>query len=436
MVRTKMPISDKKPGKISAPATGASTARVRVLLLLGLILIGGAWAVRSSPWMHETLLRSKDLSALEVFVQQHPDDALARYYLGKRYFQNGRFAEASAAYSEAARLDPNSAQNRIELGYALFEQRQLKQANAEFLEAKRLDGRLAAAEYMLGKVAWSSGDMLGAAGHLKHATDMDPRFDEAWYGLALCLIQTRQSEEALRDVQKAIAINGNRAQYFSTLGDLELKLSDNTAEARQQFERALQLDPNYGQACALMGDLLVHHYDHDEQAALARAETLLLKATQLPTFRPQDVYRDLGQVYILRGQYQQAISPLQASIRLEPNDERAYFALVKAYHKLGNTGAAEATQKRFRFISDSSIQMYALQTHLSLQPKDAAAHLKLARIYLDFKMVSQAALQYRDYLSLRPDAHDLALEQRFRNQTAADVARLQQRSELLSLQSR
>jgi tetratricopeptide (TPR) repeat protein len=429
-----MSIADEKPGKSPAQSTHASPLRLRVLLLLGLMLIGGAWFVRSSSWMHETRLRAQDLTELEAFVRQHPDDALARYYLGRRYFQSRRFADAGAAYDEAVRLDPTSARTRLELGYALFEQGKPKQADVEFKEAARLDGRLAPAEFMLGKIAWSAGDVKEAIPHLKRATELDPRLDEAWYGLGLCLIQLRKFEQAFSAIQKAMAINSTRPEYPATLGDLELKLSDNTTEARRLFERALQLDPNYGQACALMGQFLVHHYDHDETAALARAEELLLKATKLPTYRPQDVYRDLGQIYIRRAQYRQAVPALQESIRLEPNDERAYFALIKAYHGLGDTKAEEATQARFRFISDSSVRKYGLETHLSLQPNDAEARLKLVQIYLDFKMVPQAAQQYRLYLNLRPDAHNAAIEQRLRDLTASDAARLRANPGFPSLQ--
>jgi tetratricopeptide (TPR) repeat protein len=395
-----------------------------VLLVIGLLLIGGAWFVRSSPWLHETVLRSKELPELERLVREHPNDAVARYYLGRRYLQSRRFAEAASAYDAAARLDPNSARVRLELGYALYAQGDLKLASTEFLQAKRLDGRSARAEYMLGKVSWAEHNLNEALSHFQHATELDTRLDDAWYGMGLCLISSLHLDAASGAVQKAIAINPNRPDYLATLGELELRLSDNAADARRQFERALQLDPNYGQACALMGELLLQHYSDNATSALAQAEALLVKATGLPTNRPQDVYRDLGQVYILQRQFRKAVSPLQMSIKLDPGDERAYFALVKAYRGLGDTKAVDATQTRFHAMSESQIEKNSLETHLRVQPNDAAAHLKLSRIYLDLGKIAAATLHYKLYLDLHPTSHDAELEQRLRDLTAADAARL------------
>jgi tetratricopeptide (TPR) repeat protein len=428
-----MPIRKKTATTLPVQPAHPSSARVRRLLIAGVALIGGAWFLRSSAWMHDKLLQGKDLQELQAIVRDHPDDATAQFYLGKRLMQAHQVAEARAAFDSAARLEPSSAQAHFQLGYALFEQHDLKPARTEFEKAKSLDDKLAPAEYMLGKIDWSERKIPSALPHFKRATELEPKLDEAWYGMGLCLIQTRQLEEAIAAMRKAIAINGRRPEYPAALGELEMTQSDSVDDARRQYEHALQIDPNYGQACALMGEFLAHHFNGDMAGSLARAETLLLKATTLPTNRPQDVYRALGEVYIDQKQYRKAVPMLQESIQEDPNDERAYFLLIKAYRGLGNTRSADATEARFKYISACQVEKYKLESRLSIQPRDPAARLRLAHICLDFGLVPEAALHYRVYLRLRPDAHDAVLEQQLRERTAADAARLRLRSDVMSL---
>src|SRR5947207_7621675 len=99
----------------------ASSFRLVTLLLVGFLLVGAAWWLRSSPWLHDSFLRNKSLPELEALVRQQPEDALAQYYLAKGYYLNRRFSEARAAYEEAVRLDRNSARAHLGLGLALCE---------------------------------------------------------------------------------------------------------------------------------------------------------------------------------------------------------------------------------------------------------------------------------------------------------------------------
>src|SRR5579884_2575662 len=87
----------------------ASAFRLLPLLLVGLVLIGTAWAVRSSRSVLDTALRGTDLPHMEAAVRARPDDALGQYYLGKRYYLERRFREARDAYTAAVRLGPSSA---------------------------------------------------------------------------------------------------------------------------------------------------------------------------------------------------------------------------------------------------------------------------------------------------------------------------------------
>ena len=62
-------------------------------------------------------------------------------------------------------------------------------------------------------VALNAGDHAGALGHLQHAISMDDEDDHAHYIMAAALSQRGRSEEAIRHLQRSIALNpANRSQ--------------------------------------------------------------------------------------------------------------------------------------------------------------------------------------------------------------------------------
>jgi tetratricopeptide (TPR) repeat protein len=379
----------------------APSRRLWLLLCAGIALIGAAWWLRSSPRMREAILRGKDLPELEAAVRQNPNDGLARYYLAKRYYLNRRFEDARIAYEEVVRLDPNSARAHLGLALSWYELGQTWQAREEFQRALALDDRLAWAEYMLAKMAWAEDNINEALPHVKRATQLDPRSDQAWFGLAACYTQLRNYDGAVQALRKAVARREDRPRYHTALADL-LVFRGQIEEGRRHYERALQLDPNYGPACALLGRfLLTKATDPD---ALERAEELLTRATRLQTVHPQEVWLDLGRLHLRKGRFTKAVEALQNSLRLEARDERAYYALANAYRRMGNAKAAAAAAKQFQRISKLHVRMQGLEARVFHRPGALEAHLDLARVYRDLGMLRQAAQQYAAYLRKKPES--------------------------------
>jgi tetratricopeptide (TPR) repeat protein len=373
--------------------------RLLPLLLVGLVLIAVAWGVRSSRWMRETILRGKDLPELEAMERSQPDDSLTQYYLAKQYYVQHRFAEAVGAYEAAVRLDPNWARARLGLALSYYEQGQRDRDQAEFEHELRLYDKLAWAEYMLGKIAWYRNSMQEALPHLQRAVALDPRSDQAWYGLAACYIQLNRRNEALDAMRQAVARSEANAQYHTTLGELLVYLGK-TEEGRQHYARALQLQPDYGPANALMGSLYL--YKTPGMDSLDKAEQYLLRAAKLPSYHPQDIYLDLGQLYSQQAKFKKAVPALQEAIRLDPRDERPYYLLAQAYRRLGDTKRAAATDKRFQYISKRHVEQVGLEARLTHDPGDTVTRLRLARVYRDLGLTPQAIQQYLVYRRQRP----------------------------------
>lgn len=397
-----------------------SALRLPLLLALGITLVGGAVWLRSSPLLREPILRGKDVRQLEAAVRAQPNDALAQYYLAKSYYLQHRFAEAQDAYEEAIRLDPRSARARLGLALALYETGKIPEAQQAFERTLEIDKNSAWAEYMLGKVLWLQGNVRDALPHVRRATELDPRSDQAWYALAVCQAQMRNYAEAIAPLRKALDRRETSPQYHTALGEM-LVYRGQTEEGRKHYERALELKPDYGPACALMGGFLLRHASGPDD--LDRAEELLKRATRLTSNRPFDVWFDLGQVNIQKRRYPEAIKALQEALSVDARDERTYYALANAYRRMGQATKAEQTEAQFRRISALHVRMQDLEARIGHRPNDPQAHLEAARVYRDLGLIDKAANAYMNAVRLKPGSAPIADEwKRFYDAQAARQA--------------
>lgn len=395
------------PGTSTGAAEVSRRARLPFLLLTGILLIGAALGLRSSPWIREHLVRGKTLLQLEAEARRDPEDSITRYALAKQYYLARRFSDAEDAYRAVLAREPRSARAHLGLGLTLYERGRFSEAQDAFQKALKLDPKLAWAEYMLGKMAWLRGRIPEAIPHVKQAAELVPRSAVSWYALGVCYLQQRRYNEAVAPLQRAVALDDSTPAYRTALGEV-LAYLGHSDEGRRHLERAVQLDSNYGPACAIMGNFYLRNAP--EPDALARAEELLVRASHLRTYHPEQVYLDLGDLYLQKREYCKAAAALEKSIRLDPRDERPYFLLTRVQQRLGDPKAAERTQARFRRISKLHIEMQSLEARIHHNASDTSARLRLARVYRRIGLVSQAAAQYISYLRASPDAEGVAAE--------------------------
>jgi adenylate cyclase len=101
------------------------------------------------------------------------------------------------------------------------------------------------------------------------------------------------------------------------------------AQARQLFEQAIELDPQYAEAYAILGMTYqlarVYQWSQDPQA-LERVFELEQKAVALDDSLPM-AHGILSLVYLSKRQYEQAMAEAERAISLAPNSGRGYVAL-------------------------------------------------------------------------------------------------------------
>ena len=148
-----------------------------------------------------------------------------------------------------------------------------------------------------------------------------------------------------------ISAGGTRAPgasefYLQGRGYLQrFERAENLDTALQLFERAIQLDPDYGLAYAALAESNWRKYEATKDSTwIDRATEAAKTALRLnPTL--SQVRVTLGLIAIGTGRYEDAVTELTSALSQDPSNADAYRELGRAYDALGDTTKAEATLK-------------------------------------------------------------------------------------------
>lgn len=163
------------------------------------------------------------IAGTEKRVQSDPRDAGQRTFLGARYLQAGRIAEAISQLREALRLRPDFAEAHSNLGSALRSQGRLADAVDHFREAIALDPRLAEAQNNLGVALASQGKLDEAVRHFRVAVEVNPDYGDARTNLGLSLRLQGSIDEAVVHLRRALELNPGDEDARKALGVLAPK---------------------------------------------------------------------------------------------------------------------------------------------------------------------------------------------------------------------
>ncbi|MFQ5995728.1 MAG: adenylate/guanylate cyclase domain-containing protein [Acidiferrobacterales bacterium] len=209
-------------------------------------------------------------------------------------------------------------------------------------------------------------------------------------------------------------------------------------EARQMFQRAIELDPRYASAYVGLGwtyrRAVGHGWTEFPDQALQQAEDLAQKALSLE--ESASAYRLLGYVYLPRRQYDLARRVLDRAIELNPNDweSRAFWGSVMLYtgrpeeaihayettlrfnpsmdiDRLFELGLAYYLEKRY----DDAIG--TLEQGVGRNPDHPFLHIALAAAYAQADRSEDATRAAAKVRRLHPFFEVTSFDTRFRNPT-------------------
>ncbi len=243
------------------------------------------------------------------------------------------------------------------------EKRQLAKNYTENAEAYRL--------YLQGRYHWNKRSAEGLQQGIEfftQAIDKDPSYALAYAGLADCysllanyasISPQESAPKAKAAAQKALQMDETLAEAHAALGLVKKDYDWDFMGAEKEFERAIQLNPNYAAAYQWRAENLVNLQRLDE------ATQMMQRAEELDPFS-LIISGEVGWVYYQARQFDKAVEQLTKIVEMDRNFPRTYFFLGRVYEQQGKfKEAIEATKQaltlsnNYSFIAASLGHIYA-----------------------------------------------------------------------------
>jgi len=205
--------------------------------------------------------------------------------------------------------------------------------------------------YLKGRFHWNKRTAEGlkkAIDHFQTAIDIDGSYALAYSGLADCynllsLYSAMPPKQAMSKAKeaalRALEIDSSVAEAHTSLALTYLYYDWDWDESEREFQRALELNPNYATA---------HHWYHEHLTAMGRFEEQIAEILHAEELDPLSliINTDVGWGLYYARKYEQAIEQLRRTLELDSNFAVAHLMLGMAHAQQDRLDEAEA----FRFL--------------------------------------------------------------------------------------
>ena len=285
-------------------------------------------------------------------MQAQPRDAEPYYQLGLSYLALNDFNGAGSFFMKATEVNPKHTGAQLKLAELMTASRSsevLEEAQKRSQEALNLAPEDIEALNVLAIAELRLGNPRSAEAHLDQALRRSPGDLRS----SIALAQTKLAQKDVggaEEVLKQAAAHARTPEPAVHLGGFYLALGK-SAEAEQQFRRALQIDPKHGPALIALGSIQVHA----GQAELADQTYRQVSAL------PEKQYRAAHALYLFEsGKREQALAEFEKLAKADPTDRNVRTNLVRTYLALNRVGDAErvlaAALKKNGLDTDALVQ--------------------------------------------------------------------------------
>lgn len=191
--------------------------------------------------------------------------------------------------------------------------------------------------------------------------------------------------------------------------------------AIEQFNRALQEDPNFARAYAGLSDAYLYLYRRTDNVEWIEPAVENIEKAIGITDQYSPVYTTYGQLLIEKGEYEEALRMLQRALEIDPANFEAYRVQARAFLAQQRTAEAEATyQKAIEMKSDywagyaelgvfyysngryeEAAEQFKIVTELT--PNNAGAFRNLGGIYFYLGRQEDAMEAFQKSLAIEPN---------------------------------
>lgn len=328
---------------------------------------------------------SKAQDAFEKLRALEPSVAEVHANLGLIYFQEGKFEEAVPALRRALQLKPGLTKTESLLAMSLSELGHYKEAlpalesgfhRSTDTEIKRMSGLQLERAYSGlqldhkaievamemdrlypndPEVLYHNGKLFGNFAYLTMRRLVEVAPSSSWRHLAAAEAQESQGSysDAIGEYRQVLAVDPRRPGIHYRLGRTLLaraqkaNFSQDLTGAMGEFEQELQLDPTNSNAAYELAEM------HRQSRRFDLAEKYFAMALEhYPDFEEAHVGR--ARTLFDLGKNDQALTELQAAIKLNPNDEVAWYRLSQVQRALGNNAEQQKALAEYRRLHEGT----------------------------------------------------------------------------------
>jgi tetratricopeptide (TPR) repeat protein len=260
------------------------------------------------------------------------------------------------------------------------------------------------AQLLLADLRMRKGEYTAAIDALKQLIKDRPQVAQAHLLLARAYLAQRDVPQALETYRHMAEVFPKNPEPPHLIG--VVLAGQNRAEARAEFEKSLQIAPNYLPAVEQLVDLDIA--DKQYADALDRVQKILDKE---PKFAP--IWAIRGKIYMAQKDVPHAEADLLKAIELDPKLERAYLLLSQLY--IASNRQEQAIEKLNAYVKendkDTTTLMELGMLNDQLHHYDAArdAYEKLLAVNPKFvPALNNLAFIYLEHLGQLDKAYDLA----------------------------
>ena len=263
------------------------------------------WA-RLSELQMSTGYLDRALESAQQAVSLNPHLGKTQTVLGFAHLLQIDTTKAKETFAKAIQLDQADPMPRLGLGLALIREGQLEAGRIELEIAASLDPANSLVRSYLGKAYFEEKHYSLAETQFDLAKERDPNDPTPWFYDAIQKQTQNRPVEALRDIQKSIELNNNRAVYRSKLlldkdeaarGSSLARIYDNLGfEKRAIMETAKSLshDPSNHSAHRFLADAYVNIPRHEIARVSELLQAQLLQPINVNPVQPRLAVADLN----------------------------------------------------------------------------------------------------------------------------------------------
>jgi tetratricopeptide (TPR) repeat protein len=169
--------------------------------------------------------------------------------------QAGQYDQAEAAYKEILVKNPSVAEVHYNLGYVYTQKKDWANAEASYLKAIEVRPTYGEAYTALSRVYRESGQAAKATEILAKAAAENKADPKVQFGVAVDLLNSGKTEEAMAAFQKVLEIDPNYADAYYHMGTLAVG-QNKIPEAITHLEKYISMNPTNAQNVATAQGLL------------------------------------------------------------------------------------------------------------------------------------------------------------------------------------